>query len=95
MKTYIAFLRKILFHTLFIFSLNIGVMADENSSGKKEQILDFSAGIIEGELNRPSILMELGTNFKDFNDLILLREDFNSYHEIDSAVRLRYFEEKK
>ena len=69
-------------------------MADENTQQKKEQVLDFSAGVIEGELTPPSILMELGTNFKDFDDLIVLREDFNEFHRLDSAVRLRYIEDK-
>ena len=59
----------------------------------KEKVLDFSAGVIEGELNRPSMLMELGSNYKEFNDLILLRDDFNSFHEIDSMKRFRYFDE--
>ena len=61
----------------------------------KEQVLDFSAGVIEGELNRPSILMELGSNFKDFNDLVFLRENFNSFHAVDTKERLRFVEEKK
>lgn len=69
----------------------------EVSSAKKDQVLDFSsgAGVIEGELNRPSILLELSSNFNNFDDLVLLREDFNSYHEIDSTIRFRYFEEKR
>lgn len=69
------------------------LMAQEEAQAKKEQVLDFSAGIIEGELNPPSILMELGTNFKDFDDLVLLRENFNKYHKLDSVVRFRYTEE--
>ena len=71
------------------------VISQDKASATKEQVLDFSAGIIEGELNRPSILMELGSNFKDFDDLIFLRENFNSFHAIDSKERLRFVEEKK
>ncbi len=59
----------------------------------KEKVLDFSGGVIEGELNRPSMLMELGSNYKEFNDLILLRDDFNAFHEVDSQKRFRYFDE--
>jgi hypothetical protein len=80
---------------LLLLCTNVFSYADEKvPSQKKEQVLDFSAGVIEGELNRPSILMELGNNFKDFNDLILLlREDFNSYHQVDSVHRFRFIEE--
>ena len=71
------------------------VISQDKAVAKKEQVLDFSAGVIEGELNRPSILMELGSNFKDFDDLLFLRENFNSFHAIDSQERLRFVEEKK
>lgn len=89
---------KLYFYALLIYLFLLpaySVYADETVVGKRENILDFSAGIIEGEINRPSILMELGTNFNTFNDLVLLREDFNSFHEVDSIVRLRYMEEGK
>lgn len=78
-----------------LFSTSKDVFGQDNSQVKKDQVLDFSAGVIEGELSRPSILMELGSGFKDFDDLLLIREDFNSFHAIDSTTRLRYFEEKK
>lgn len=60
---------------------------------KKDNVLDFSAGVIEGDLNRPSMLMELGSNYKEFNDLVLMREDFNTYHDTDSKFRFRYVDE--
>ena len=75
--------------------LSQDVISQDKPEEKKEQVLDFSAGVIEGELNRPSILMELGSNFKDFNDLIFLRENFNSFHAVDTKERLRFVEEKK
>lgn len=80
-----------------VFAQEIEAAKPEVDNGKKEtkkeQVLDFSAGVIEGELNRPSMLMELGSNYKDFNDLILLREDFNVYHELDSNMRFKYIDE--
>lgn len=79
----------------FSYFTATSVFGQDSQIVKKDQVLDFSAGVIEGELSRPSILMELGSNFKDFDDLLFLREDFNSFHEIDSSTRLRYFEEKK
>ncbi len=91
-----AFKNSLVFSMVCLVCGFTGVSAQETRSGeKKNQVMDFSAGYIEGELNRPSMLMELGTNFKDFNDLLLQREDFNSYHEVDSSKRLRYFEENK
>jgi hypothetical protein len=86
MKTYILIL-------FFAFNFSFAAEPKENTKSKKEQVLDFSGGVIEGNLNRPSMLLELGSNYKEFNDLILLREDFNSYHELDSANRFRYVDE--
>ena len=86
---------KYLFLLVLMVILSQVVISQDKASATKEQVLDFSAGIIEGELNRPSILMELGSNFKDFDDLIFLRENFNSFHAIDSKERLRFVEEKK
>jgi hypothetical protein len=86
----------------FLFLTNVYAQTGESSNPQpenntpdkvKEKVLDFSGGVIEGELNRPSMLMELGNNYKEFNDLILLRDDFNSFHEVDSNKRLRYFDE--
>jgi hypothetical protein len=86
----------------FLFVTNIYAQTIENNNSipdnslpekVKEKVLDFSGGVIEGDLNRPSMLMELGNNYKEFNDLILLRDDFNSFHEIDSLKRFRYFDE--
>jgi hypothetical protein len=86
----------------FLFVTNIYAQTNENNNSipdnslpekVKEKVLDFSGGVIEGDLNRPSMLMELGNNYKEFNDLILLRDDFNSFHEIDSLKRFRYFDE--
>lgn len=86
----------------FLFVTNIYAQTNENNNSTpenslpekvKEKVLDFSGGVIEGELNRPSMLMELGNNYKEFNDLILLRDDFNSFHEVDSLKRFRYFDE--
>jgi hypothetical protein len=78
---------------VLISMINSPLKAEEKTVEKKEQVLEFTGGVIEGGLNRPSMLMELGSNFKDFNDLILLREDFNKYHKLDSSVRFRYIEE--
>ena len=72
---------------------NLTTIKEASTEKVKEKVLDFSGGVIEGELNRPSMLMELGNNYKEFNDLILLRDDFNSFHEVDSIKRLRYFDE--
>jgi hypothetical protein len=88
-------MKNSLLFTLFLFVLTSFVNAEVSKDQKKEQVLDFSAGVIEGELTPPSILMELGTNFKDFDDLIVLREDFNEFHRVDSSVRLRYIEENQ
>ncbi len=86
----------------FLFLTNVYAQDAESSNPQpeksttekvKEKVLDFSGGVIEGELNRPSMLMELGNNYKEFNDLILLRDDFNSFHEVDSLKRFRYFDE--
>ncbi len=88
-------MKNSLLFTLFLFVLTTFVNAEVSKDQKKEQVLDFSAGVIEGELTPPSILMELGTNFKDFDDLIVLREDFNEFHRVDSSVRLRYIEENQ
>ena len=94
-------MKKKLFNFKYIILLIFAVIfsqivtSQDKAVAKSEQVLDFSAGIIEGELNRPSILMELGSNFKDFNDLIFLRENFNSFHVVDTKERLRFVEEKK
>jgi len=88
-------LYKWILYLLFSILIISELMADDKSQQKKEQVLNFSAGVIEGELTPPSILMELGTNFKDFDDLIVLREDFNEYHKLDSATRLRYIEDNQ
>ena len=86
---------KFLFLLILLILFSLIAIAQEKALEKKEQVLDFSAGVIEGELNRPSILMELGSNFKDFNDLVFLRENFNTFHVIDTKERLRYVEESK
>ena len=93
MKNLINFKYIVLLILAVVFSQI--VISQDKTVTNKEQVLDFSAGVIEGELNRPSILMELGSNFKDFNDLIFLRENFNSFHAVDSKDRLRFVEEKK
>jgi hypothetical protein len=59
----------------------------------KKNVLDFSAGVIEGNVNRPTMLMELGANYKEFSDLVLIREDFNNFHELDSKKRFKYVDE--
>ena len=69
------------------------VQAESKTVSKKDNVLDFSAGVIEGDLNRPSMLMELGSNYKEFNDLVLMRDDFNSFHDVDSKTRFRYVDE--
>ena len=87
---------KLVFFFLMAIAFNIYAQTTENPEPlekTKEKVLDFSGGVIEGELNRPSMLMELGSNYKEFNDLILLRDDFNSFHDVDSVKRLRYFDE--
>lgn len=66
------------------------IMAEESD---KKNVLDFSAGVIEGNVNRPTMLMELGANYKEFNDLVLIRDDFNNFHELDGKKRFKYVDE--
>lgn len=81
--------------SIFIsFLISTPLLSQVNEAAKKVHVIDFSAGVIEGELNRPSMLLEIGDNFKDLDDLLFLREDFNSFHQVDSKIRFRYIEEK-
>ncbi len=61
---------------------------------KKTQVLDFNADVIEGELKKPQLFLELGANVKDFNSLLLNREDFNDFQAVDMKKRLRFIEIK-
>ncbi len=75
---------------LFIILMTNSIMAEESD---KKNVLDFSAGVIEGNVNRPTMLMELGANYKEFNDLVLIRDDFNNFHELDGKKRFKYVDE--
>lgn len=70
--------------------LSASDFAIDSKTNKKENIIDFSVGVIEGELNRPSMLMELGNDFKDLNDIVHSREDFYDFQQSDSKFRFRY-----
>ena len=83
----------LLFLLLGMVTLIFGVSAQDIKKSSKEQVLDFSAGVIEGELNRPRMVLELGSDYNDFNDVVFLREDFNDFHQVDSKVRYRYVRE--
>ena len=54
------------------------------------QTLDFGADIIEGELKKPQLIMELGANIEDASSIIHLRDNFNDFHAADSKKRLRF-----
>jgi hypothetical protein len=58
----------------------------------KGNVLDFNASVIEGELKRPQLFLELGTDIKDYNSVLLQRDDFNDFHALDMKQRLKYIE---
>jgi hypothetical protein len=84
--------------SLFFFFSNFNVYASSvtapsqstTSRSKNTQTLDFGADIIEGELKKPQLIMELGANVEDVSSIIHLRDNFNDFHAVDSKKRLRF-----
>lgn len=56
----------------------------------KSNVLDFGADVIEGELKKPQLFVELGANIDDMTSIIHLRDNFNDFHAVDQKRRLRF-----
>lgn len=89
-----CFITVSLFYSTFYFkAFAASVTApalSTTSRSKNTQTLDFGADIIEGELKKPQLLMELGANVEDVSSIIHLRDNFNDFHAVDSKKRLRF-----
>lgn len=62
----------------------------QNSINPKSNVLDFGADVIEGELKKPQLFVELGANIDDLTSIIHLRDNFNDFHAVDQKRRLRF-----
>lgn len=74
----------------FIFLWILIVYSLPSWSQKTSNTLDFGADIIEGELKKPQLFVELGANIEDMTSIIHLRDNFNDFHAIDQKRRLRF-----
>lgn len=64
--------------------------AEAKSAEPKAQVLDFSGDVIEGELKRPQLFLELVGTTEFMESTLYQREDFNDFHAVDMRKRLRY-----
>jgi hypothetical protein len=57
---------------------------------EKPNTLDFSGEVIEGQLKKPKLMINIDTSLDDLTSIIHLRENFNDFHAVDQKKRLRF-----
>lgn len=65
------------------------------AQAQKSNVMDFEADVIEGELRRPDLFLQLGNDHMNVESISYGRSNFNDFNKADRFWRVRYFELKR
>ncbi len=80
---------------LFFLAQHFALGQDTPAPAKKnataaKNVLYFEGEIVEGELKKPKLFLELGAKIDDPDSILLSRDDFNDFHKVDMKRRFRF-----